>query len=290
MKPLITFSILLFLSLSAQSQTLSAYKIYNTKGVEVSFNELIIKSLSAEIVFFGELHNNPIAHWLQLEMIKAFRAQTLRHITVGAEMFESDNQLIIDEYLRGIIPEKNFEEEAKLWSNYKTDYKPIVLFAKDNGIPIIATNTPRRYASMVSRGGFEALDSLSDEAKMLIAPLPFPYDPELPGYKAMTKMPTMHLTKISPENLTKAQALKDATMAHFTLKYLKDRGLFVHLNGSYHTQNKEGLYWYIMQQLNNIEMVSISTISVSNVDLVNLDDLQTADFTICIDEDMTNTH
>ncbi|MDD4747526.1 MAG: ChaN family lipoprotein [Salinivirgaceae bacterium] len=290
MKPLITFSILLFLSLSAQSQTLSAYKIYNTKGVEVSFNELIIKSLSAEIVFFGELHNNPIAHWLQLEMIKAFRAQTLRHITVGAEMFESDNQLIIDEYLRGIIPEKNFEEEAKLWSNYKTDYKPIVLFAKDNGIPIIATNTPRRYASMVSRGGFEALDSLSDEAKMLIAPLPFPYDPELPGYKAMTKMPTMHLTKISPENLTKAQALKDATMAHFTLKYLKDRGLFVHLNGSYHTQNKEGLYWYIMQQLNNIEMVSISTISVPNVDSVGLDDLQTADYTICVDEDMTNTY
>ncbi|MDY0279981.1 MAG: ChaN family lipoprotein [Salinivirgaceae bacterium] len=290
MKPLITFSILLFLSLSAQSQTLSAYKIYNTKGVEVSFNELIIKSLSAEIVFFGELHNNPIAHWLQLEMIKAFRAQTLRHITVGAEMFESDNQLIIDEYLRGIIPEKNFEEEAKLWSNYKTDYKPIVLFAKDNGIPIIATNTPRRYASMVSRGGFEALDSLSDEAKMLIAPLPFPYDPELPGYKAMTKMPTMHLTKISPENLAKAQALKDATMAHFTLKYLKDRGLFVHLNGSYHTQNKEGLYWYIMQQLNNIEMVSISTISVPNVDSVGLDDLQTADYTICVDEDMTNTY
>ena len=96
--------------------------------------------------------------------------------------------------------------------------------------------------------------------------------------------------KITPENLAKAQALKDATMAHFTLKYLKDRGLFVHLNGSYHTQNKEGLYWYIKQQLNNIEMVSITTITVPNVDSVGIDNLKTADYTICVDEDMTNTY
>ena len=103
------------------------------------------------------------------------------------EMFESDDQTLIDEYLNGIIPERNFEDEAKLWSNYKTDYKPIVLVAKEHKIPVIATNTPRRYAAMVNRGGFEALDNLTDEAKQLIV-LPFAFDAELPGYKLMTEM------------------------------------------------------------------------------------------------------
>ena len=290
MKTFIAFTLLFILALSTQSQTLSAYKIYDSKGDEISFGKMVDKALEAEIVFFGELHNNAIAHWLQLELLKSFRAQTTRHITVGFEMFESDNQLIIDEYLSGLIPEKNFEEEAKLWPNYQTDYKPIVQFSKENNIPIVATNTPRRYASMVSRGGFEALDSLSNEAKLLIASLPFPYDPELPGYKAMTMMPAMHRTKILPENLAKAQALKDATMAHFTLKYLKDRGIFLHLNGSYHTQNREGLYWYIKQQLNNIKIISITTITVSNADSLKLNELQSSDYTICIDEDITKTY
>jgi len=92
-------------------------------------------------------------------------------ITMGAEMFESYNQVILDEYLLGIKDKKSFEEEARLWKNYKTDIAPLVEFAKENKIHFVATNIPRRYASMVFRGGFEALDTLSTETKALIVPL-----------------------------------------------------------------------------------------------------------------------
>jgi uncharacterized iron-regulated protein len=264
------------------------YTIYDKTGKELDFEELVNVSLKSELVFFGELHNNSIAHWLQIKMLKSFIEATDRQIVVGMEMFESDDQTLIDEYLNGIIPERNFEEEAKLWSNYKTDYKPIVLVAKEHKIPVIATNTPRRYAAMVNRGGFEALDNLTDEAKQLIVPLPFAFDAELPGYKLMTEMSPMQSVKINVENLAKAQALKDATMAHFILKNLKDRGLFFHINGIYHTKNNEGILWYINNQLKGVKITTISTITVLDINSVDTSELQTADFTICIDSDFSN--
>jgi uncharacterized iron-regulated protein len=80
-------------------------------------------------------------------------------------MFEADNQVVLDEYLKGIITGKQFETEAKMWQNYATDYKPMVDFAQKNKIPFVATNIPRRYASLVSKGGLEALNQLSEEGK-----------------------------------------------------------------------------------------------------------------------------
>lgn len=280
--------IVMLLSSNILMCQMRTYAIYDKTGKELDFEELVNVSLKSELVFFGELHNNSIAHWLQIKMLKSFIEATDRQIVVGMEMFESDDQTLIDEYLNGIIPERNFEEEAKLWSNYKTDYKPIVLVAKEHKIPVIATNTPRRYAAMVNRGGFEALENLSDEAKNLIAPLPFAFDTELPGYKAMTEKPPMQNARINVENLAKAQALKDATMAHFILKNLKDRGLFFHINGVYHTKNNEGILWYINNQLKGVKITTISTITVLDINSVDTSELQTADFTICIDSDFSN--
>ncbi|MDZ7635015.1 MAG: ChaN family lipoprotein [Bacteroidales bacterium] len=138
---------------------------------------------SADVIFFGELHDNPIAHWLEYEVTADLHKTTGDNLILGAEMFETDDQLLLNEYLSGKYEADKFEAEVKLWKNYKTDYKPLVGFARKNGLPFIATNIPRRYASMVSKGGFEVLDSLTAEAKALIAPLPISYDPELKCYK-----------------------------------------------------------------------------------------------------------
>ena len=84
---------------------------------------------------------------------------------IGAEMFERDNPLILD-----LIPGRNdypelFNAEPSSGPNYKTDYSPIVEFAKEHKIPFVATNVARRYANMVAKGGFEALDGLSDRSE-----------------------------------------------------------------------------------------------------------------------------
>nr|NQU92587.1 ChaN family lipoprotein [Bacteroidota bacterium] len=190
-----------------------AYRLYNTLGKEVKYKKLVKAAAQADIVLFGESHNNPISHWLQLQLTKDLYAVRGASLVLAAEMFESDNQLLLDEYISGSIRQKNFEDEAKLWKNYTTDYKPLVEFAKDSNLYFIASNIPRRYASIVHKGGFEALNDLSTQAKALIAPLPITYDPELECYKGMLEM--MGGMAHANENLPKAQAAKDATMAYF---------------------------------------------------------------------------
>ena len=172
------------------------------------------------MVLFGEYHNNAISHWLELELTKDIAEK--KPVVLGAEMIEADNQKQLDQYLKGEINQKQLDSTARLWSNHKTDYKPLVDFAKDNNRHFVATNIPRRYASMVSKKGFEALETLTAEEKSWIAPLPIPYDAELPGYIEMMKMMGEHA---SP-NMPKAQAIKDATMAYFIEKNRKENAVF----------------------------------------------------------------
>lgn len=182
-----TLLILLLSGLSSFSATAQrpAYKLYNVDGKKVKYEKMLEASSEADIVLFGEYHTNPISHWLQLELTNDLFKSRGDALILGAEMFEADNQLILDEYLSGMITEAKFEEEARLWKNYLTDYKPLVEIAKENELTFVATNVPRRYANMVFKKGVTSLDSLSDEAKSYMAPLPLEYDTSLNCYKQL---------------------------------------------------------------------------------------------------------
>ena len=92
-----------------------AYRIYNPKGKDIPYSKMVRQLADADIIFFGELHDNPIAHWLQRELTGDLYVSGEKQLVLGAEMFESDNQLLLDEYLGGMITEANFEDEARLW-------------------------------------------------------------------------------------------------------------------------------------------------------------------------------
>ncbi|MEN8157217.1 MAG: ChaN family lipoprotein [Bacteroidota bacterium] len=338
-----------------------AYLLYDQEGKKAKYEKMLKALEEADIIFFGELHTDPIAHWLQIEITKALYEQKQDALMLGAEMFESDGQLIMDEYLSGMYEAKKFEAEMRLWGNYQTDYKPLVEFAKENNIPFIATNIPRRYASMVNYKGLEGLDSLSAEAKRYIAPLPINYDPEVKCYKEMldmdlgmpkkemgmpktdtamvkegmemphsdsttvkgamgmpgaeagmpqsdttmagegmpggeTAMPgkggPMHgMSKKMPpmENLPKAQAAKDATMAHFIMEnWTKGKTMF-HFNGSYHSNNFEGIVWHLKQQNPELKIMTINLVQQEEIDEVSEENLNSANYIICVPESMTRT-
>ena len=183
---------------------------------------------------------------------------------------------------------KKFEAECRLWPNYSTDYKPLINFALNNNIPFIATNIPRRYASIVYKKGFEGLDDLSTEAKEYIAPLPIFYDAEQDAYKSMREMSGMpaHMTV----NLPKAQAIKDATMAYFIHKNFKKGNAFLHYNGSYHSDKFQGIIYYLRRLNPNLKIVTITSVSQEDIEVLSDENKKLADFIIAIDEDMTTTY
>lgn len=276
-------ALFLFTFVIAQQQKF-AYVLYDSKGNKVSYKKMIRQLARKEIVLFGEFHNNPIAHWLELSVAKDLKEK--KELVFGAEMFEADNQQPLTDYIEGRISAKKLDSTARLWNNYKTDYAPLVNFAKEIKAPFVATNIPRRYASLVSKKGFEALDTLSALEKTWMAPLPMDYDSTLPGYVNMLKMMGGH----GSPHIAKAQASKDATMGYFIAKNLKPGTVFIHYNGSYHSDNFDGINWYLKKNKPGVKIGTISTVSQKNIKELLAENKGKADFIICVDEDMTTTY
>jgi uncharacterized iron-regulated protein len=291
MKTYSTIIIIAFLTLSAFRSDKPAYLLYNSEGKNVKYQKMIETISSADVVFFGELHDNPIAHWLEYEVTADLHEIAGDSLIMGAEMFETDNQLLLDEYLASAYEADKFEAEVKLWKNYKTDYKPLIEYARKNKLPFIATNIPRRYASMVSKKGLEVLDSLSPQAKEYIAPLPVIYDPEVKCYKDMLDMHGMPGMGGKPnENMPKAQAIKDATMAYFIDKNLEPGKLFIHYNGSYHSDNHLGIIYYLKLYRPEIRVVTIATVLQDDIETLLPENSAVADFIVVIPGTMTRTY
>ncbi len=273
------------LILSSFSMDKPAWKLFDKTGKECNYQNLLDEASKADVILFGELHDNAISHWLQYELLSDLYNKNRGQVILGAEMFETDNQLLLNELIEGQISLKNFEAEAKLWPNYSTDYKPLVEFALEHHISFIGTNIPRRYAASVNRKGFEALDSLSDQAKSLIAPLPISYDSALPSYKAM-----MNMGGHVGANLPKAQAIKDATMAWNILKYKPQESIFLHFNGAYHSDNFEGIVWYLKKYNPHLNILTITTVEQDKMDSLQQENIGKANFIILVPQSMTKTH
>lgn len=269
------------------SQDYQAYRVFTKEGKKTSFDNIIKASTNKKAIFFGELHDNPIAHWLQLELLNHLIQKNGTKLVCGSEMFERDNQKALDLYSKGVLNDKTLKDSCRLWPNFKTDYQPLLDSAKSHQIRWIATNIPRKYASLVYKKSVKALDSLSALEKSWMAPLPYPIDTTLSQYAALMNG-QMHMGN----NFVYSQAIKDATMAWFMTKDLISDGVFYHLNGSYHSDYFQGILWYLnhYSKMNYSDMLTISTVTQSNISKLEEEYKGKADFIICVPENMTRTH
>ncbi len=277
--------ILFFVGHFSIAQNMEAYRIYNSKGKKVSYKKMMKALKSNEIVFFGELHDDPIAHWLEFEVTKALAKFHSNKLTLGFEMIEADQQVILNDYLADQLKEKNFEDSLRKWPNYKTDYKPLIIFAKNNKMSCVASNIPRRYASKVFKEGRGSLESLSADEKAFLCPINFEIDTTLSQYQLLLEM-GMH----NPENFVAAQAIKDATMAQFIHKYWTPGTTFIHFNGAFHTDFHQGILWYLQKYRPNLKSATISTVQQDDVTKFNKENIGQADFIIVTPTNMTKTH
>lgn len=246
-----------------------AYVLYDNAGKAITYSQLIKQLEKYDVVFLGEMHNCPITHWLEFEITRSLYHIHKDKLMLGEEMMESDNQLILNEYLQRKISYDRFEEEARLF---------------------IATNVPRRYANAVKNGGLEVLDSLSDEAKRYIAPLPISFNYDEKESEAAFSMMNMMGGQKSGDNykLAQAQAVKDATMGWFIAHNMKDK--FLHINGSYHSDWKGGIIPYLLQYRPGTSVVTVTSVRQENTDKLDEENKGRADFYICVPEDMVTSY
>ena len=242
--------------------------------------------LENDVVFFGEFHDNPITHWLQLELLKDMHSNHKKSIRLGFEMLERDQQNLLEAYMAGKINYKQFSDSTKLWINFETDYLPLVDFAVDEKLPVVATNVPRRYASGLFKKGWAFQDSLKEKERSWMCPLPFELDTTLSQYQLIRAM-SEHMKGMY---MLEAQALKDATMAHSIFKAWSPQSTFLHFNGAFHTDFYQGIAWYLKKWNPELKMAFISTVSQTDIQQLSQEHLGRADFILCIPENMTKTH
>lgn len=264
MKRLI-FLFLVLMNLSIAAQTPEAeYKVFDAKGVEKTLDQIITDAENYDVIFLGENHDDAVAHALQMQIFKAVfeKYSKDRKIALSLEMFERDAQIVVDEYLNGLISETHFLASSRPWGNYKTDYRPLVEFAKENKLEVIAANAPRRYVNMVSRTGRESLNKLSPEAKVWLAPLPYgePSEKYAAKFSALMGQMPDPATKQSPSPIVYSQALWDATMAYSIAESLKKNKneLVIHLNGAFHTENRLGTVEHLLKYKPNAKILVVS--------------------------------
>jgi uncharacterized iron-regulated protein len=242
------------------------YKVYSTaKQKQISIDEIVNDVSNTDVLFFGEEHNDSTGHYLELALFKKLSEKYPGKIALSMEMFETDCQNVLDEYLSGLIREKNFITDSRLWHNYK-DYRPLVEWAKTNHIPVIAANSPSRYTNMVNRMGLKSLDQLSSTGKSHLPPLPIDtatgayyekFVQIMGGHDAMAGM-----------QLFQAQNLWDATMGWSIAKFANSHPGYkiFQLNGGFHSEEKLGAMAQLKRYAPKIHALNIAVFSDDNFD------------------------
>lgn len=274
----------------SRAQDLKAYQIYNKQERPINFSAMVAQLSKYDVVLFGEYHNNAINHWLELKTTEALYRLKWDRLVLGAEMFERDNQNALNQYLTGAIDTAGLTKQARLWPNFKTDYRPLLNFAKDNNLKFIATNVPRRYAAIVARHGLDSLSKLPAKEKTYIAKLPITVDLKTPGYKEMRSILKKHANSDKIKNFIAAQALKDATMAESILKTRSPGQLFLHYNGNYHSKEYGGIYWYLKKHDKDLKVAVVSVFESDSDALPMPDSTAATEFNIVLPKDMTRTY
>lgn len=270
-----------------------SYVIFDKSGSKVEYSQMLKAIAKSDICLFGEMHNDPISHWLERNLEKDLFGMKGGHLIVGAEMWESDNQQVLDEYMKmGLIDESTYEENSHLWPNF-ADYRPVMTFAAENGIRFVATNVPRRYARMVSDFGTEVLDSLDRSAYGWLAPMPLKVDYNEIIYtyigESFKQMGNAPMMKKNVRSIVAAQALKDATMAHFISTSMKPGDFFFHFHGELHSAFHSGIAYYLKQYAPEKKICTVSVMQGASP-MTEKINRERADFTVIVPADMTKTY
>lgn len=194
---------------------------------------------AADVVALGEMHGTPAVHELHLALIRELHARRGRDLVIAMEMFERDVQAQLLMYLSGDLDEARFREDAREWPNYVRDYRPVVQFAKRNGIIVLAANAPRPLAAKVVREGLAAVQGDRDVARTVSAPEDDYWEAFL---VAMKGHPGVSAEKM--QRMYQAQCLKDDTMAESIVDYVQRhpgrRPLVVLICGHMHSDYRRG--------------------------------------------------
>lgn len=221
----------------------------NTKQ-DLSVSELAKQVQNADVVFIGEYHTHSASHLLQAQLLTQLH-QNNPNLVLSMEQFTRDKQSLVDQYLKNEIGEQTLIKQGDAWDNYQSDYRPLVEFAREHKLPVVAANTPINLVRCVAKQGPEVLDKLSGQNKGWIAQdissssnkYQQKFSQAMGGHgSAPIKKSDGNHQPVKLSNSFYAQLARDNTMAESIYLALQKQpnSLVVHTNGAFHSDNYLG--------------------------------------------------
>jgi uncharacterized iron-regulated protein len=194
------------------------------------------------VVFVGEVHTDFAHHLNQLAIIQGLHERR-PDLAIGMEYFQQSFQEYLDEYGAGKLTETGLLAKTQYFKRWGYDfrlYEPILKYARDTGIPLVALNVSSEIVQKVAQSG---LAGLTEKER---AEIPQDLDRSNSAYRDFLQTVFKdhpHAKGASFESFYEAQLLWDEGMAARAARYLDDhpnRGLVV-LAGMDHVQYGFGI-------------------------------------------------
>ena len=269
------------------------HRVYDTRKKQfIEFETLAQRLAAADIVFVGEQHDDPATHRMELAILEGV-ARRRDSVILALEMWERDVQPLLDRYLAGSATEAELLKDGRPWKNYAADYRPLVELARARSWPVIASNTPRPLASLVSRRGLAGLDTLPREVRSQAAEaLACPEDEYFEKFKAvMGDMSSHQASPVSPDSAAarllrvyQAQCIKDETMGESVARAWSAGRLVVHYNGAFHSDFRLGTAERARRRASGAHVVVVTAMPVADLEQVNpsKEDRKRADYLLYV--------
>ncbi|MFM4703312.1 ChaN family lipoprotein [Aeromonas bivalvium] len=223
--------------------TLYDYRLSSADGETLTLQQALGRVRDADIVLVGELHSHPAAHLLEARLLAGLQRQSRDHgraLALSMEQFGRDAQPVLDAYLAGRIGEAALIRDGNAWPNYQSDYRPLVEFAKEQGLAVIAANAPKPLVSCIGQEGPAWLDRLAPVYRgQLARTLTLGDDP----YRQKFMASLHHGDADGNARRFAAQTSWDDTMAESMVDYLASHPgrRIMHIAGNFHVEGGLGL-------------------------------------------------
>ena len=224
--------------------SVSAAQFSDAKGQELTATQLAQKLAKYDVVFFGEYHDQSEIHKSEIDLLEALHKIKGEKLALSMEMFEVDNQEKLDSFLAGQLNEADFLATSRPWPNYKTDYAPLVNFAKEYNMPVVAANVPRFLAAHVAKNN-ASTSGIEEQYQKWLPKITYAPDgaykdkfyAQMNSPEAPMKMPPQRLAAVYA-----AQCLKDDKMAESIAAFsdAHKKMQLLHINGCFHSDGHLG--------------------------------------------------
>ena len=242
-----------------------------------------------DVIFFGEWHDDTANHLAEMEVFREIHAR-FPQLILSMEQFERDVQPVIDDYLAGRIGEEALVSRGRAWGNYAESYRPLVEFAKDHGLPVIAANAPASLVRCVGEKGPEFLTHLDPEKRLwAAATLHLQDSPYKDKFMRFLAEDGSHGAPASNPDAAAAnarayaaQVLRDDTMAESIANSLqKNRGRKVlHITGDFHVEGGLGTVERLRDRMPGLKIAVVAPVEAKDPDHpgVSAEDSRNGDF------------